>query len=941
MLRINDSDGKFSNNPDGGVQYALYVGRDQVKVMKPHDIVASNEGGQSSSWNVIFRGMSGANYNRNLPLQSTGDFAVSLANSHRQISFLRLTNNRTKNSVVIKCDAELQDLATEFEIAEGWIWNGRAKYLKDNQHGRPRQEHLDMWQLGLASKEWPRHDYKGGATIAGKKFGYGGFGFARLNHKNNHGGTQYMWANVIQAEPFELEISVSSESKISAEDGVVLNDKTVSVEKSIDIFLPSALHSNPVEVTIEGSSSGQPIGDFQIGQEISIRYLRGQWGFGGTMGTNMVSPDAKQTNPAAYAILVEPDGRTNLIPTGTQAKPYGFIVKQDGIHLLRMADLHRDDNRGEVVYAITTTDLSSKDLEQSALNTEVLFDGTSLEKWRGYKTEKVISKWRIEDGLLRYTGSDWGDICTKKEYEDFDLSFQWKVGASGNSGIMYRVQRGPEKSFFSGPEYQIIDNKSYSDDPKQHSGAIYDLYANHLDNASAVGAWNVSRIVHRGSKVQHWLNGKLAVTADIGSNDWNSRVAGTNLAKHPSFSKNPRGHIVVQGHKNNNVWFKNIVIKDLSQRHSAKTGEPPADPPIDNTVEFQGKQYLLFPEIVTWEQARLRCEQMGGTLACPASVKENEFLFGLGKKNNRIDALWLGATDQQKEGKWVTSSGKRLAFNQWGPHQPNNKRSKEHFALLILRYSKDRRLAGTWSDQPLVSDAHRPGFVCVWENRPEVKKASGGSTLQKQDLDVGRGAKEKTLDMDSIPDVDGNGWVRLFNGKNLKGWTRRQGTANFRVFNGAIIGETSTTRANSYLCTNNEFGDFELTFEANIKGGNSGVQIRSLSKPNYKEGKVHGPQIDIEMSPGENGYIYGEATGRQWISKNKPIQNAFVNGQWNRFVIRAQGYRIQTWVNGQPIEDLVDSNLSQTGFIGLQVHSMRGQTGPFQMGWRDIRIREK
>ena len=574
------------------------------------------------------------------------------------------------------------------------------------------------------------------------------------------------------------------------------------------------------------------------------------------------------------------------------------------------------------------------------LKPEALFEGKSLSKWRSYESENIINGWSVQGGLLHYGGSGGDDLCTKKEYEDFDLSFQWKVGASGNSGVMYRVQRGPEKPFFSGPEYQIIDNKSYSDDPKQHSGAIYDLYANHLDNASAVGAWNVSRIVHRGSKVQHWLNGKLAVTADIGSNDWNSRVAGTNLAKHPRFSKNPRGHIVVQGHKNNNVWFKSIVIKDLSQRHSAKTGEPPADPPTDDTVEFQGKRYLLFPEIVTWEQARLHCEQMGGTLACPASVKENEFLFGLGKKNNRIDALWLGATDQQKEGKWVTSSGKRLAFNQWGPHQPNNKRSKEHFALLILRYSKDRRLAGTWSDQPLVSDAHRPGFVCVWENRPEVKKASGGSTLQKQDLDVGRGAKEKTLDMDSIPDVDGDGWVRLFNGKNLKGWTRRQGTANFRVFNGAIVGETNDTHANSYLCTDRDFGDFELTFEANMSRGNSGVQIRSLSKPNYREGKVHGPQIEIELSPGESGYIYGEATGRQWISKNKPVQNAFVNGQWNRYVIRAKGDRIQTWLNGQPIEDLVDPRSSQTGFIGLQVHSVKGQTGPFQMGWRDIRIRE-
>ena len=131
-----------------------------------------------------------------------------------------------------------------------------------------------------------------------------------------------------------------------------------------------------------------------------------------------------------------------------------------------------------------------------------------------------------------------------------------------------------------------------------------------------------------------------------------------------------------------------------------------------------------------------------------------------------------------------------------------------------------------------------------------------------------QGALESKLDADSMPDIAGDGWVSLFNGKNITGWRRIQGTADFRVLNGVIVGSTNNTRANSYLCTTKEFEDFELTFEVNITGGNSGVQIRSLSKPDYKDGKVHGPQIEIEPSPGESGYIYGKEQGRQWISKN-------------------------------------------------------------------------
>ena len=114
------------------------------------------------------------------------------------------------------------------------------------------------------------------------------------------------------------------------------------------------------------------------------------------------------------------------------------------------------------------------------------------------------------------------------------------------------------------------------------------------------------------------------------------------------------------------------------------------------------------------------------------------------------------------------------------------------------------------------------------------------------------------------------------------------------------------------LCTDKSFSNFELTFEVKVDAElNSGVQIRSISDAKVNEGRVHGPQVEIESSPGESGYIYSEGTGRGWISENRTVKDAFQNGQWNRYVVRAKGTRIQTWINGVAIEDLNDPDSSQ------------------------------
>ena len=185
-----------------------------------------------------------------------------------------------------------------------------------------------------------------------------------------------------------------------------------------------------------------------------------------------------------------------------------------------------------------------------------------------------------------------------------------------------------------------------------------------------------------------------------------------------------------------------------------------------------------------------------------------------------------------------------------------------------------------------------------------------------------------------------DGFVSLFDGKSLDGWTQRNGTATYRVEDGAIVGRTAKNSPNSFLCTDKAYCDFELLFDVMVdKGLNSGCQIRSRSSKDYNNERVHGPQVEIETAPGESAYIYGEATGRGWLSPNQNIKDAYKNDQWNTFRVVAVGPRIQTFINDVPVEDLTDEKSSQCGFIGLQVHGV-GDRGPFEVRWRNIKIKD-
>jgi hypothetical protein len=188
------------------------------------------------------------------------------------------------------------------------------------------------------------------------------------------------------------------------------------------------------------------------------------------------------------------------------------------------------------------------------------------------------------------------------------------------------------------------------------------------------------------------------------------------------------------------------------------------------------------------------------------------------------------------------------------------------------------------------------------------------------------------------------GFMDLFNGMDLEGWTQRNGTAIYRVDDHQIVGTTAEGSPNSFLCTNQLYGDFELKFEVKVDSQlNSGVQIRSQSIGDEPSGRVNGPQVEISTDK-MAGYIYGEAAGG-WMTPDevrKP-HGHFRENEWNSYHIVAVGPNIQVWLNGEQISDLTHSERFAShprGFIGLQVHSIGRGQGPYEVRWRNLKLRD-
>ncbi len=202
---------------------------------------------------------------------------------------------------------------------------------------------------------------------------------------------------------------------------------------------------------------------------------------------------------------------------------------------------------------------------------KLLFDGKTTDGWRGYKMEKIPPGWKAVDGILtRVSGGTGGkgagggdDILTVDEYDNFDFSVEWRIAAGGNSGILYRVVEKAVTSWHESVEMQVLDNTKWPNRSKKElAGACYDLYAPAKDVTKPVGEWNKARLLADGNRVEHWLNGEKLLEYEIGSEDWNQRVAASKFKDKATFARAPKGRICLQDHSDK-IEFRNIRIRPL------------------------------------------------------------------------------------------------------------------------------------------------------------------------------------------------------------------------------------------------------------------------------------------------------------------------------------------------------------------------------------------
>lgn len=203
---------------------------------------------------------------------------------------------------------------------------------------------------------------------------------------------------------------------------------------------------------------------------------------------------------------------------------------------------------------------------------QLLFDGESTEHWRGYGMDDFPSEgWVIEDSALVFrapeSGSSGLDIITKETYSDFELTLDWMISEGGNSGIFYHVLEQDRAIYWSGPEFQILDNENHPDasqgvNGNRKSASLYDLIPAQPQNTNPFGEWNSVRIISDGPIIQHWQNGEKVVEFERWNQEWFDMLHNSKFNCYPEFGAIRNGHIGLQDH-GDEVKFRNIKIRAI------------------------------------------------------------------------------------------------------------------------------------------------------------------------------------------------------------------------------------------------------------------------------------------------------------------------------------------------------------------------------------------
>lgn len=213
---------------------------------------------------------------------------------------------------------------------------------------------------------------------------------------------------------------------------------------------------------------------------------------------------------------------------------------------------------------------------EKAAGWRLLFDGKTLDGWRGFHNDKAPGGWAIEDGCIKKIqaqgelGEAGGDLITVDQFDNFEFSVEWKLSKGGNSGIKYLVSENLPPKGKSGVsfEYQVLDDQNHPDAKagiagNRTAGSLYDLIpASNNKKLNPPGEFNQTRIIVRGNHIEHWLNGVKVVEFERGGEKLKQHIAESKFKNTKGFGETAKGHILLQDH-GDAVWYRNIKIRTL------------------------------------------------------------------------------------------------------------------------------------------------------------------------------------------------------------------------------------------------------------------------------------------------------------------------------------------------------------------------------------------
>ena len=509
----------------------------------------------------------------------------------------------------------------------------------------------------------------------------------------------------------------------------------------------------------------------------------------------------------------------------------------------------------------------------------LLFDGETTAGWRSFKTpEFPEAGWEVTDGCLHHLArGGGGDIMTERAFGDFELEFEWKVAAGANSGVKYRVG-GPEvRQSVLGPEYQLLDDAGHPNGtkPKTSAASLYDVLAPGEKQLAPVGEFNRSRIVARGSRIEHWLNGVRVIKTELGSEAWKEAIAASKFAGMASFFATGSGHIALQDH-GDEVWFRDLRLRELpgpaDREARIYDGKSLAGWRSVGDARYVAEAGGILGEVDGGSQSFLVTEKSYGDFIFEVDVKpeqpgnsgiqirshqrDNGRVFGYQIEIDCSDRAWSGGLYDEARRGWLQNLEANPAGRAAFRYQEWNHYRIECVGPWIR----------TWIDGVPITD---------YLDTYDVEGFFGLQVHSGKDTKVRWGSPR-------LWDLGRRSWSPVFDGESTKGWTA--GGGNLRVEDGALVAEFADGAPASFHPTEplHESGDWTLRCRFRIESGDLQLVAR-------------GPAAVSDA--GKASAVLTRENGRWRIAP--ALAESFQPGEWNELGLCLDGGRIVVLVNGR------------------------------------------